>query len=180
MRPVKARRCAALWHAALVRTRRCIRLFTCPALAVTLLVAACGESDSGGTDDSAEAMLANLPDCDRVELDESQQVGADVAGLVLPDGARVTSVLDQGSLTTVEGSIRMTPLDVRAHYEGDRDVDLLRVEDEIFEAEILIRAQGHRMYLLATALCADGTSLTAIIGPDSDDTTLPEFQSDLP
>lgn len=122
-------------------------------------------------------MLANLPSCDRVPLAEDAEVNADVPGLVLPDGARVTSVLEQGALTTVEATIRMTPLDVRDHYEGRDDIDLLRVEDEIFETEALLRAQQRRMYLRATALCADGTALTAVVGPDSEDAGLPEFQS---
>jgi hypothetical protein len=34
------------------------------------------------------------------------------------------------------------------------------------------------MYLLAMALCADGTAISAMIGPDSEDAGLPEFQSD--
>jgi hypothetical protein len=71
----------------------------------------------------------------------------------------------------------MTPLDVRAHYEGRADIELLRVEDEVFEAEVLTRAQQRRMYLRAGALCADGTTLTAVVGPDSEDAGLPEFQS---
>jgi hypothetical protein len=122
-------------------------------------------------------MLANLPSCDRVPLDAEPQVDAEVTGLVLPDGARVTSVVEQGALTTVEATVRMTPLDVRAHYEGRADIELLRVEDEVFEAEVLTRAQQRRMYLRAGALCADGTTLTAVVGPDSEDAGLPEFQS---
>ena len=122
-------------------------------------------------------MLANLPSCDRVPLDEDAEVTAEVTGLVLPDGARVTSVVEQGALTTVEATIRLTPLDVRAHYESRGDIDLLRAEDEIFESEVLLRAQERRMYLRATALCADGTALTAVVGPDSEDAGLPEFRS---
>ncbi|WP_166352246.1 hypothetical protein [Phytoactinopolyspora limicola] len=147
-------------------------------LAVTLL-AGCGSDDGdGAAQDPAEAMLANLPDCDRVPLEDDPEIDPDVPGLVLPDGARITSVLEQGPLTTVDGTIRMTPLDVRADYENRDDVELLRVEDEIFEAEVLVRADGLRMYVLAAALCDDGTSITAVIGPDSEDAGLPEFRSD--
>lgn len=145
---------------------------------VALTLAACGGADEPGSGNRADAMLGNLPSCDRVPLDEGGEVSADVAGLVLPDGAWVTSVLEQESLVSVEGVVRMTPLDVRADYESRTDVELLRVEDEIFETEVLLRADGRRMYLRATALCADGTSLTAVIGPDSEDAGLPEFQSD--
>lgn len=122
-------------------------------------------------------MLANLPSCDRVPLDADAEVDTPVTGLLLPEDARVTSVVEQGALTTVEATVRMTPLDVRAHYEQRGDIDLLRAEDEIFETEVLMRAQQRRTYLRATALCADGTTLTAVVGPDSDDAGLPEFQS---
>ena len=141
------------------------------------LLVACGGTASPGAGSPARDMLANLPSCDRVPLDQDPEVRADVPGLVLPDGARVTSVVKQGALTTVEATIRMSPLDVRAHYEQRTDIDLLRVEDEVFETEVLARAQDRRMYLRAGALCADATSLTAMVGPDSDDAGLPEFQS---
>lgn len=146
-------------------------------VAVSLLAGCGGSEGAEEPTDPSRAMLANLPSCDRVSLGEDPEVDADVPGLVLPDGARVTSVLEQGVLTTVEGTIRMTPLDVRDHYESRGDIDLLRIEDEVFETEVLLRAQQRRMYLRATALCADGTALTAVVGPDSDDAGLPEFQS---
>ncbi|PZG02673.1 hypothetical protein [Micromonospora deserti] len=141
------------------------------------LLVACGGTDSPAGGGPGRDMLANLPSCDRVPLDTDPEVRADVPGLALPDGARVTSVVEQGALTTVVATVRMSPLDVRAHYEQRTDIDLLRVEDEIFETEVLARAQDRRMYLRAGALCADGTSLTAMVGPDSDDAGLPEFRS---
>ncbi|PZG24149.1 hypothetical protein C1I95_01140 [Micromonospora craterilacus] len=146
------------------------------AVAVLPLLAACGggtPSATGGPRD----MLANLPSCDRVPLDQDPEVAADVPGLMLPDGARVTSVVEQGVLTSVEATVRMSPLDVRAHYEQRTDIDLLRVEDEIFETEVLARAQDRRMYLRAGALCADATTLTVMVGPDSEEAGLPEFRS---
>jgi hypothetical protein len=155
---------------------------TPPAIAAVILsavlVACGGGANSAGSSDPDAEMLVNLPDCDRVPMDEEPEVLADIDGLVLPDGARVTSVREQGPLISVEGSIRMTPLELRADYETRGDVDLLRIEDETFEAEVLLRADGRRMYLLAMALCADGTALSAMIGPDSEDAGLPEFQSD--
>ncbi|WP_147457361.1 hypothetical protein [Micromonospora sp. CV4] len=152
-----------------------LRMF---AVVVTVpLLVACGGTDAGQPTGRGPGMLANLPSCDRVPLDADAEVDSQVTGLLLPDGARVTSVVEQGALTTVAATIRMTPLDVRAHYEGRGDIDLLRAEDEVFEAEVLMRAQERRTYLRATALCADGTTLTAVVGPDSDDAGLPEFQS---
>ncbi len=147
------------------------------AVAVASLVA-CGNANEHDATDRARTMLTNLPSCDRVPLDEDPAIGAEVPGLVLPEGARVTAVVEQGVLTTVEATIRMTPLDVRLHYENRDDIDLLRAEDEIFEAEVLTRTEQRRMYLRAGALCADGTSLTAVVGPDSDDAGLPQFHND--
>ncbi|GAA3730453.1 hypothetical protein GCM10022225_10280 [Plantactinospora mayteni] len=145
-------------------------------------LAGCGGGGSGGAGEPAaqdrnQALLANLPSCDRVPMDEGTEVLAEVAGLVLPPGARVTSTAVQGVLTTVEATIRLTPLDVRAHYQQRTDIELLSVEDEVFESEVLLRAQDRRTYLRATALCADGTALTAVVGPDSDDAGLPGFRS---
>ncbi len=149
------------------------------AIVVGVALAGCGGADDPATSGNpGDAMLANLPSCDRVPLDEAPEVGDVVDGLVFPDGARVTSVVEQGALVTVEGSIRMTPLELRADYEGRADVELLRIEDEVFETEVLLRSAGRRMYLRATALCADGTALMAVVGPDSEDAGLPEFQSD--
>ncbi len=146
------------------------------AVVVLPLLAACGDGTRAPTG-SPRDMLANLPSCDRVPLDQEPEVSADVPGLVLPDGARVTGVIEQGVLTTVEATVRMSPLDVRAHYEQRTDINLLRVEDEIFETEVLARAQDRRMYLRAGALCADATTLTVMVGPDSEDAGLPEFRS---
>lgn len=149
------------------------------ALAVFALVACGGTDASGeaaGEADRGRELLSNLPSCDRVSLSDGAGVSADVTGLILPDGATVTSVVEQGRLTTVEATIRMTPLDVRTFYQNDAGVDVLRAEDEVFESEVLVRAQQRRMYLRATALCADGTALTAVVGPDTDDAGLPEFE----
>ncbi|MER7459842.1 hypothetical protein [Micromonospora sp. NPDC126480] len=152
-----------------------MRLRALAAVAALALVAGCGGSEppaSGNRD-----LLANLPSCDRVPLDQEPEVDAAVPGLVLPDGARVTSVVEQGALTSVAATVRMSPLDVRAHYEQRTDIELLRVEDEIFETEVLARTQDRRMYLRAGALCSDGATLTVMVGPDSDDAGLPEFRS---
>lgn len=148
--------------------------------AALVLLTGCGPADEGADDAQGpgQAMLANLPSCDRVPVGEGPEVEEDVPGLVLPQGAKVTEVSEQGPLTSVGGSIEMTPLELRADYEGRDDVDLLRVEDEVFETEVLLRADGRRMYLMASALCATASDLSIIIGPDTDDAGLPQFRSD--
>ncbi len=159
-----------------------VGLRVCASVAVVVLLSACGGDDGGSRPasegDPAEQMLANLPSCDRVPVDEDPEVEADVAGLVLPEGARITSVTEQGPLTSVSGSVPMTPLELRADYEGRDDVELLRVEDETFETEVLLRVDGRRMYLLAAALCATASDLSVTVGPDTEDAGMPQFQSD--
>ncbi|MFD6757166.1 MULTISPECIES: hypothetical protein [Micromonospora] len=140
------------------------------------LLAACGGGSAAPSPGGGRDLLANLPSCDRVPMDDPE-VEAEVPGLALPEGSRVTAVVQQGVLTTVEATLRMSPLDVRAHYEQRTDIDVLRVEDEIFETEVLARTEARRMYLRASALCADGSSLTVVVGPDSEDAGLPEFRS---
>ena len=158
------------WHPAAMR----IRVLAATVVVLPLL-AACG--DASGSAGGERDLLANLPSCDRVPMDEDPEVDTDVPGLALPAGARITSVVQQGVLTSVEATLRMSPLDVRAHYEQRTDIDVLRVEDEIFETEVLARTQQRRMYLRASALCAEGSSLTVVMGPDSEDAGLPEFRS---
>jgi hypothetical protein len=154
-----------------VRARACVL-----ALAALVALVGCGGTEASGEADRGRGLLSNLPSCDRVSLGERAGASADVTGLVLPEGATVTSVVEQNGLTTVEATVRMTPLDVRAFYQNDAAVDVLRAEDEVFESEVLVRAEQRRMYLRATALCADGTALTAVVGPDSEDAGLPEIE----
>ncbi|MEV6814972.1 hypothetical protein, partial [Micromonospora sp. NPDC051296] len=59
------------------------------AVAVLPLLAACGGGTPAATGGPRD-MLANLPSCDRVPLDQDPEVTADVPGLMLPDGARCT------------------------------------------------------------------------------------------
>ncbi|NEE00216.1 hypothetical protein [Phytoactinopolyspora halotolerans] len=186
---------ATMWTAAMSAARATARAAVpaavpsvVPAVVLAVLavvLASCGgtspDQDAAAASDPADragAMLDNLPSCDRVPMDEEPEVSTDAAGEFLPDGARVTSAREQGNLTSIEATVRMTPLDLRADYEGRTDIEILRIEDEVFETEVLARTAGRRMYLRATALCADGTALSAVLGPDSDDAGLPEFQSD--
>lgn len=90
-----------------------------------------------------------------------------IAGLVLPDGAVVTSVTTTGPLTEVDGFIALTPLEVRDHYGALENVDLLLLEDEGFEAETLISDGAYRMYLRARVVCATGSKFDATVGPDA-------------
>lgn len=96
-----------------------------------------------------------------------------MAGLVLPDEAVVTDVMPEGPLTQVSGYVAMTPLDVRAWYEADPGIDLVTVEDEVFESELLVASGDRRMYLKALALCDRGSALEATVAPAGEDEALP-------
>ncbi|MEO2104614.1 MAG: hypothetical protein ABGZ36_03120, partial [Actinomycetota bacterium] len=140
-------------------------------LLFVIFAAGCG----GGATDPAAAALAALPACD--EAAEHLPAPSDVAGLVLPEGSRVTEVTRGGPVVTVSAEVSRTPVDVRNEYHDRDDLEVLSAEDETFESEVLVRVGDHRMYLRAVALCAQGSGLTAVIGPDSDDTTLPELRT---
>ena len=134
------------------------------------LLAACAPSSPP---DQGAAALAALPACD--DPPAAAAAAAEVPGLVLPEHAIVTDIASQGPLTQVSGYVAMTPLEVRAWYEDDpgEGVRLLSVEDEVFEAELLLSDQDRRMYLRALALCADGSGLEATVAPAGDADALP-------
>lgn len=97
----------------------------------------------------------------------------DVPGLVLPAGAVLTApVRVDAQLTTVEGYIATTPIRVRQFYQDEPNLTILNIEDEIFESEVLVGRGEFRTYAKATAVCAEGSTLYAVVGP-AGDTALP-------
>jgi hypothetical protein len=139
------------------------------ALGLVLLLGGCGGADEPFDIDSTEP-LAALPPC---EDPPPASEDPPVEGLVVPDGSVVTNVTPQGPLTSVQGYIPMTPIQIRFHY-GDREgVELLVLEDEVYEAEVLLASGAHRMYLKANARCDEGSSFQAIVAPEVDADGLP-------
>jgi hypothetical protein len=114
--------------------------------------------------------LTMLPPCDPPPAPIN---GSDVAGLVVPDGSVITEVTPQTPITSVQGYVEMTPVQIRLHYAERDDIELLALEDEVFEAEVLLRSGAQRMYLKALARCDEGSSLLAIVAPDGDAEGLP-------
>lgn len=136
-------------------------------------------SASASVDGSAEAdadsaeeggSLAGLPACDDPPDGEDPST---VEGLLLPAGSVLTSVDDSGRLVTVQGYVEATPVSVRASYEQRDDIEVFEIEDEVFEAEVLYGQGEFRTYVKALATCAEGSTLTAVVGPAGADEDLP-------
>ncbi|MDQ3627248.1 MAG: hypothetical protein M3419_00180 [Actinomycetota bacterium] len=105
--------------------------------------------------------LIALPDCE----EPPQPVEADVPGLIVPDGAVVTSVQEDGPLVSVEGYVEQTPIEVRIFYQERPGLELFEIEDEIFEAEALYGEGEFRSYAKAQATCKTGSTLLVVVGP---------------
>jgi hypothetical protein len=90
---------------------------------------------------------------------------ADVEGLLLPDGAVVTDVQDQGQLVSVRAYIEQTPVQVRQFYGEEAGLELFEIEDEIYEAEVLYGDGDFRSYVKAQAQCQQGSLLIVFVGP---------------
>lgn len=106
--------------------------------------------------------LTALGPCEDVPQGEPER---DVAGLVLPDDAVVTSVTDADPLTNVQGYIPMTPVQIRVFYQQHPDLTVVSVEDEGFEAEVLSEVDGYRTFVKAQAVCELGSVFVAVISP---------------
>lgn len=89
-----------------------------------------------------------------------------VRGLVLPAEARVLSASTAGPLTTVNAYVDATPLAVRAELTRLDGVEVLHVEDEVFEAELLLAADGRRSLVKAVAVCDAASRIVAVVGPE--------------
>jgi hypothetical protein len=88
-------------------------------------------------------------------------------GVLLPDGATVTSVNETGPLTNVQGFVPLTPVQVRVDYSERDDVEILTVEDEGFESEVLLSAGERRLFVKAQAICDRGSVFAAVLAPES-------------
>lgn len=89
-----------------------------------------------------------------------------VEGLIIPPGTVVTDVQEVGPITSVTGFVLMTPLEIRDLYARDEDVELLYLEDEGFEAEILVEEGGIRTFIKATIRCRSGSAVASIVSSD--------------
>jgi hypothetical protein len=125
---------------------------------VLLLAGGCGGAAETGFDPNQPAVgpLTALGDCG--PLPEPAADVAVPAGAVLPDGAVVTSATPQDPLVTLTAEVHATPVEIRVAFEARDDVELIVVEDEVWESEILLSDGTHRTYLRSSAICATGST----------------------
>ena len=151
------------------------------ALAVALLAVGCGDA-APPVDDPAVGQVEIATEVDEALLAPLEAFGpcpeppqataevADVPGLRLPEGARVTAASTDGPLSTVEGWIPLTPIGVRADFVTSDDFDVeysvLNVEDEVFESETLLTDGDHRLFIKAQAICRTESIFVAQIIPE--------------
>jgi hypothetical protein len=127
-------------------------------------------SELGSVDPVLLEPLENLPPC--TPAPAAADTGP-IAGLVLPPRAVITRVSGTDPLTTVEGYVPMTPIQLRVYYQRLPDVDVLKAEDEVWESETLVTDGVHRLFVKAQAVCAQGSLLVAVVAPESQAEAVP-------
>jgi hypothetical protein len=139
-------------------------------LAALLLAAACapGGGEATPTFDPTGPLQA-LPPCQT----PPPAADADVDGIVLPEGAVITEVTPQGPVTQVTGFAPLTPVQIEVAIQEREDLEILQLENEIFEAEGLVSNGTHRTYLKATAICDRGSQFIAVVAAEVSAQALP-------
>jgi hypothetical protein len=134
----------------------------------------CGEPQVTGAVDPGRAATGPLTALGECGPLPTAAEGVEVPdGVQLPEGAVVTDVLEQGPLTSVTAEVRRTPVEVRVEFEARDDLELIVVEDEVWESELLVSDGAHRTYVKTAALCATGSAVSAVVGAESAAGALP-------
>jgi hypothetical protein len=143
-------------------------------LTLVFLAAACtagggdavdaADGEPSGAPVDPNALYEGFVECetlpDPIEFDAPEEV-------IIPEGMVVTGYSEVGPLVQLTGFIDATPVDLRDVYA--EDAQLVYIEDEGFEAEILIDAGEYRTFLKASIRCRTG-SVMAVIGAPNDET----------
>ena len=114
--------------------------------------------------------LTALAECDD-PLD--QEPHDPVAGAELHPEAVVDSVTPQGPLTTLTAYVPVTPVNIRLWYEQRDDLEIIIIEDEVFEAELLVSNGEYRTYVKASAICQTGSTMVATVAEELSAAELP-------
>jgi hypothetical protein len=136
-----------------------VRAATSLVLSAAVLTVSCGDPAPGRIDVSGP--LENLPPCDLPDRGKKP-----VEGLIVPPGAVIARVATRGPTQNVRGFIPMTPVQVRMYYEQRTDLEILAIEDEIYEAEALVSARGFRTFIKAEAICDQGSRFIAVVASE--------------
>jgi len=86
-----------------------------------------------------------------------------VEGMVLPEGTVVLEIDEFGPLISVTGLVESTPLEIRDEFAQEPEVEVIHLEDEGYEAEILVDDLGRRTYIKASIRCRTGSVVAAVI-----------------
>lgn len=132
--------------------------------------AAAAPTELGSVDPVLLQPLDNLPPCASPPPAAEPQ---DVEGLLLPPGAVVTRYTKADPLTTVEGWVPLTPIQLRVYYQRLDGIDVLKAEDEVWESETLVTDGVHRLFVKAQAMCSSGSLLVAVVAPESQADAVP-------
>lgn len=143
---------------------------------IVVLLVGCGGADApptgaGPTVDRLQPLTALGP-CDDLDLVADPSAG-DVEGLILPDEAVITSVEVQAPLTTVQGWVPATPLKVQDGYVDRPGLEVITLEDEVWESETLVADGQHRLFVKVQAVCEDGSVFLVVVAPDDQADALP-------
>jgi hypothetical protein len=161
----------------MLRCQRRRRAFERPIVlaAVLATVAACATAPAGET--GAEGgPLTSLPACTQPEGAIEERV----EGLDLPREAIVQTVQRGDPLVTVTGYVALTQVQVRRYYADASRLQILTLEDEVFEAEVLFASGPRRVYVRALAVCDRGSQLLAVVAPNPEARGLPMPQGTPP
>lgn len=112
----------------------------------------------------------DFPECDPLP---DPGPSAPPGEMVVPDGMVVTEVTESGPLTTAAGLVAATPLELRDAFAARDDVELVYLEDEGYEAEILVDSGEWRTFVKATIRCRTGSVVGLILAPDEAVDSLP-------
>lgn len=120
--------------------------------------------------DQTNELYEGFIDCDPLPdgVDE-----APPAEMVLPDGMVITDLTEVGPLISATGFVDATPIDLRDAFVERDDVEVVHLEDEGFEAEILIDGGSTRTYIKASIRCRTGSVVQVLLGPDDEAQALP-------
>lgn len=114
--------------------------------------------------------LQSLPECQPPPA-PAETEPADL--VVLPSQAVVTDATDDGPLQQVSGYIALAPAQILAFYLEQEGLEVLHVENEVFDAEVLVTDGQRRVFVNTQALCPQGSRFIAYVVPEEGGAALP-------
>jgi len=103
--------------------------------------------------------LADLPECEPAPSPAARAAPELVA---LPSGSVVTSWEETGPLTQVTAYVALAPPQILAFYQ-QQGLEILHLENEVFDAEVLVSDGQRRVIVNSQAVCRDGSTLLATV-----------------